>query len=663
MIKRILTLFVLTLAIHSYAQQPLSISWQKTIGGEVSDLVTRMSSTKDGGAIVCGKSASTKVVGTEKEDTVRGGNDFWIVKLSANGNIQWQKTIGGHNDDVPSSIVQIKDGYVIAGYSGSNIGGEKTDNCRDTGDLNNFDLDSWVMKLDNNGNILWQKTIGGTSVDGISFLSLISNALLGVPTGNETIVNPTEDNGYIVGTSSSSIATYEKAQNYKGSEPYLTARGINLWLSDYWIIKLNSAGAIQWQKTIGGELSEQLCAIQQTSDNGYIVGGSSSSNISFEKTEANKGGGYITRDSMILMDTTADILLPMNAMDYWILKLNDTGHIVWQKTIGGDKADYLTTIIPSADGGYIMGGSSNSSISGNKADTSRGNFDYWIVKIDNTGAIEWQRTLGGSENDLLTSIHPAPTGGYLLLGTSFSGVSGDKTSVLNGISDYWMVQLSAGGNIEWQQAIGGANELFPELSADAIPYADGSVLVAGSTDASSSGDKADVTRGDMDYWVLKLCGAKADTSITVNNHTLHANATGVTYQWINCNTKQPIAGATQATFAPVTDGSYAVVIAGTCGVDTSMCYTTGFTSVASAQYAGGINIYPNPAGATIFIDMHDDITAHSISLINVAGQEIYRGVFASNHSEIDVTNYPAGTYFIKLQTNNGYRVSKIELLH
>ena len=154
-----------------------------------------------------------------------------------------------------------------------------------------------------------------------------------------------------------------------------------------------------------------MISIIQTTDGGYLLGGYSYSNISGDKTE--NSNGY---------------------EDYWIVKVDSIGTIQWQKTIGGSLNDNLISIIQTSDGGYIIGGISSSNISGDKTENSNGDVDYWIVKIDSTGTIQWQNTIGGIALDYLGSIIQTNDSGYFLAGSSFSDISGDKTENSNGNS-------------------------------------------------------------------------------------------------------------------------------------------------------------------------------------------------------------------------------------
>ena len=173
------------------------------------------------------------------------------------------------------------------------------------------------------------------------------------------------------------------------------------------IINSYSQTVIEWQNTIGGGGNDRLFSMQQTFDGGYILGGFSNSNISGDKTE-NSNGSY----------------------DYWVVKTDILGNIQWQNNIGGSGLDNLFSIQQTFDGGYILGGFSNSNISGDKTENSSGSFDYWIIKLDITGNIQWQNTIGGRGDDKLYSLQQTSDGGYILGGNSTSGLSGNKAREL-----------------------------------------------------------------------------------------------------------------------------------------------------------------------------------------------------------------------------------------
>ncbi len=367
--------------------------------------------------------------------------------------IEWQNSIGGNASDFLTDMAKTSDGgYILGGYSQSTATGDKTE-------PEFYDIccgyDFWVVKINSFGIVEWDKTIGGGADD---YLMKIQQ---------------TSDGGYILGGPSCSGISGNKTEAHVGSESF----------EDFWIVKINSIGDIEWQNNIGGTGADYLYTLNQTSDGGYIVGGRSSSPISGEKTEAVIGSS-----------------------DFWVIKLNASGNIEWQNTIGGSTGDYLRVAIQTADGGYIIGGESSSGISGDKTESSMGDYDYWVLKLNAAGSIEWQNTIGGNNLDKLYSIIICPDGGYLLGGNSLSGISGDKTEINLGDLDYWIVKIDETGIIEWQNTIGGSQK---ETLNNIEPTDDGGYLIGGSSWSSISGDKTEVAWDisspyTPDFWYVKI---------------------------------------------------------------------------------------------------------------------------------------------------------------
>jgi hypothetical protein len=431
------TLLLLLSTSNVFSQE---IEWQNTIGGSGDDLFTSIQQTADGGYILGGYSSSN--ISADKTENGLGVYDYWIVKTDSAGNILWQNTIGGSETDQLQSIKQTSDGgFILGGSSDSNISGDKTENCLGG-------TDYWMVKTDAMGTIQWQNTIGGS---GYEYLFSIEQ---------------TTDGGYILGGYSSSNISGDKSENSIGG-------------NDYWIVKTDSTGNVQWQNTIGGSSSDILYSINQTTDEGFILGGYSLSNITGDKTENNLGG-----------------------RDYWIVKTDSTGNIQWQNTIGGSSNDQLQSIKQTTDGGYILGGYSESYISGDKTENSMGGVDYWIVKTDSTGTIQWQNTIGGSLKDYLLSLEQSTDGGYVCVGYSESYFSGDKTENILGGWDYWIVKTDGAGNIQWQNTLGGNTDDFTYSIVQTI---DGGFILGGNSDSNISGDKTEISLGvGGDYWIVKL---------------------------------------------------------------------------------------------------------------------------------------------------------------
>jgi len=302
--KKIITLTAILLSINSafvYAQTPV-IKWQKTIGGSNDDSLTTIVPTADGGFIVAGYSNSN-VSGNKTQNSISNSFDYWIVKLNSTGDVQWDKTIGGIRTDKDPAIIPTSDGgYLIGGTSNSDSSANKTEY-----DINDS-YDYWVVKVDANGNVQWDNTIGGIQLD-------VLVSLAQSPDGN-----------YMLGGYSYTIGDrkYDKTDGNRGS---------SLW-ADYWVVKLNTAGnKVLWNKVYGGKNEDILTSMQQTKDNGYILGG-----YSYSPNEADKTEDFLGND------------------DYWIVKIDNNGNKLWDKVYGGSLSDYLTSISQTSDGGYILGG-------------------------------------------------------------------------------------------------------------------------------------------------------------------------------------------------------------------------------------------------------------------------------------------------------------------
>jgi hypothetical protein len=436
-------LLLLAACLPLYAQP--AIEWDKTLGGNASEGLNSVQQTRDGGYILGGSSNST-ISGDKTEDT-QGASDFWVVKLDAAGNKQWDKTIGGNDNDDLDALQQTQDGgYILGGRSSSGISGDKTESRR--GDCSVGCLpDFWVVKLDAAGNKQWDKTIGGNGFDDY-FIS----------------VQQTQDGGYILGGSSDSGIGGDKSEGSRG-------------YTDYWVVKLDAVGKKVWDKTLGGNSFDYLSSLQQTNDGEYILGGWTTSGCSGDKTEAGRGGS-----------------------DFWVVKLDVSGNKVWDKTLGGSENDDLDALQQTSDRGYILGGFSNSGISGEKSEANRGGLDFWVVKLDAAGTKVWDKTIGGSSSEVLQFLEQTPDRGYILGGYSNSGISGEKTEASQEV-DYWVVKLDEVGNKVWDKTIGGSG--YDYLNA-LQQTSDGGYFLGGTSWSDISGDKTEASKGVYDFWVVKL---------------------------------------------------------------------------------------------------------------------------------------------------------------
>ncbi len=440
--RKITTTLMLIVCSLMATAQP-SIEWQYSLGGTLSDLVDQgnrvsntMKQTPDGGYIIAATSYSN-------DGDVTGHNgppsaaDNWIVKLDSLGGIEWQHSIGGTADDFARGVDITSDGgYIVIG-----------DSFSDDGDVSNHfgstdTSDAWVVKLDSNGNIQWDRSYGGSNFDVGSHIEEISG-------------------GYIfIGDSRSADGDVS----------------INKGIIDLWVVKIDTVGNIIWEKSLGGSGSERPDVIRTTSDGGYILSAFTSSN-----------DGDVSNN-----------IHPPPFWDIWIVKLNSIGNIQWEKTFGGSLIDYGSDVVETTDGGFILTGYTNST--DDDMTCNKGMRDNWVAKLDASGNIEWSKCYGGSDNERGKSIRQTPDGGYLL-GSSTESDNMD-VSFNNGEEDCWIVKIDSLGVIEWEQSYGGSD--FETIS-NAILTSDGGIAFVGqslSNDGDVSGHHGSLS--EQDVWMVKL---------------------------------------------------------------------------------------------------------------------------------------------------------------
>ena len=248
--------------------------------------------------------------------------------------------------------------------------------------------------------------------------------------------------------------------------------------NDYWIIKTDSNGVKQWDIRFGGNDDDDLFGIQQTADGGYIVAGHSFSSASGDVTGTNHGGP-----------------------DCWIIKLDASGNITWNKLLGGNNGDVANCIRQTTDGGYIIAGQSLSSANGDVTATNHGGVDYWIVKLNASGTISWNKLLGGTNDEKATSIQQTADGGYIIAGYSLSSANGDISGINHGSNDYWVVKLDATGNMSWNQLLGGNGD---DQGISIFQTINGNYIVGGYSTSSASGNVLGTNHGNYDYLLFRL---------------------------------------------------------------------------------------------------------------------------------------------------------------
>ncbi|CAM1363532.1 conserved hypothetical protein [Tenacibaculum sediminilitoris] len=420
------------LGIHLYpTSNTPKIDFVKTLGGSINESGRSVINTFDGGYVIAGFTQS--IDGDIETTRNMVQYDFWVLKFDTNDNLLWQHTYGGSKDDKAFKIIQTKDnGFAIIGYGKSNDGDVNTNE--------GFD-DVWVLKLDHKGAIVWEKTTGFSGTDqGFSIIQ-------------------TSDGGYFIG----SILDVTASEGLGNSK--LTAKHAG---GDYWCMKLDTNGNIEWRKYFGGTNTDTCYDIAEATD-GYILIGSSDSN---DVDISNNKGSY----------------------DFWVVKIDVTGKILWEKSFGGIEIDEARAIVKDNNENFIIIGDTRSA--DNDISQNKGGADLWAIKITPQGELLWEKTYGGSSFDVGRSIKKTVDGGFLISGSSRSTDNGFTNK---GQNDALIMKINTNGNLQWQKTVGGTEIDF---CYDAIELTNGNIIAVG--ESSSNNQDITTNKGFSDLLVIKL---------------------------------------------------------------------------------------------------------------------------------------------------------------
>jgi hypothetical protein len=405
--KNLLLLFTLLgFPLLLFAQAP-TVTWQQTYGGSDIDGAFDLIHTDDGGFIILSGSDSYD----GDVSGALGDYDFWVVKLAPNGTIEWDQNYGGSDWDWPYSIKPTLDGgYIIVGLTYS-----------DDGDITNPKgfRDGWVVKISNIGALEWERTLGGSGADALS-------DVLQTPEGDYVIAGFSgwEIDGDLAGTDC---------------------------VGDFWLVKLGPTGNLLWQNCYGGTDADYPRKIVATTD-GYLLAG-----------YADSEDGDVTDNH--------------GSHDMWVIKTDFNGSLLWSHALGGSTWDEGFDLVANPDGSlYVIGEtlSSDGDVSQNHGET-----DYWLVKLDSNGDLLWEKTFGGSWEDNGKCIARLPNGDLLISGVS--GSTDGDVSGNHGSGDFWTLRVDPNGNMIWEQSAGGSDYEAP--AAILLSANDDGIFLLGTTNS------------------------------------------------------------------------------------------------------------------------------------------------------------------------------------
>jgi hypothetical protein len=409
------------------------IDFVKTYGGSESDEAVSVVEAADGGFVVLG---TTRSYNGDVTDKTGNDSDFWLLKITKTGEIVWSKTYGGSDDENAARITKTNDGgYLLSGYTTSNDG--------DVSGNEGFQ-DYWILKVDASGNILWDKNFGFAGSD------------------QAYKAFQTTDGGYFI-TGFFDVSASGGAGND-------LQRGVVHGVGEFWGIKLDANGNKEWRRYFGGTNNDRSYDAWQTADGGFLMTGTSES-VDFDKID------------------------PKGSYDYWAVRLTPSGDLVWTKSFGGAEIDNSYASLKTNDGNYIMVGDSRSS--DQDVTSPRGNADAWMVKFDDNGNKIWQKSFGGSQFDTTHSIVQRANGDYILAGHSRSS-DGDLQSN-NGVNDAWILVVDNNGALKFEKSVGGSGLDF---ASEAIETSDSKILAVG--DSESNDLDIPLNQGSKDFLIIKL---------------------------------------------------------------------------------------------------------------------------------------------------------------
>lgn len=540
--------------------------WTNTIGSSGNDQAYAIRQTTNKGYIVAGYS----LMDDKDVPSNEGSSDWWVVKLDSTGSITWSRSLGGNNNEIARSVQQTADsGYIVAGNSSSS-------NHDVHGNHGNHD--AWIVKLNRSGDISWTKSLGGSDQD-------MAHS-----------IRQTADSGYIM------------AGNTLSDDGDVHGNHGN---SDSWVVKLNQAGDTLWTKTLGGPMNEEAFAIRQTPDSNYVMAGYSET-------------------------TGGDVNSNQAAEDYWIVKLDNKGDIIWSKSYGGSASERAQSIMQTPEGNFIAGGysrSGNGDVHGN-----HGRNDYWLIKLNNAGDTLWTASYGGSDNDRAYAINQSPGKNYVVAGYTES--NDQDVSGHHGSADFWVIELC--GNTYDSISPAACNSYT-------VPSGDTTYLHSGTYNDTLSN-----AAGCDSIITINLSIDTVNTMLTQSGDTLMADTAANAYQWLDCdNEYAAISNDTNQYFVPSASGNYAVEITQNNCVDTSDCYRVRITGLLQNDFGSAFNMYPNPSTGTISVNLgavYDDVKA---TISNSAGQQV------TSHNPGKARQFDmqiqgnAGIYLLTIKTRSG----------
>lgn len=643
------------------------IEWNFAYGNTNSNSFEDVKQTPDGGYILAGSREG--VIGFDPNCTFCSSQEYWMVKLTSTGTIEWEQSYGSAAHDELRTVALTNDGgYVFAGYSSGFSG-----NVSVAPDGENS---IWVVKTNNLGVLQWERSVGGVDFDDAHAIRQTADGgFILVGTSENSTFNSATTDIRVVKLTSNGLVEWQQVYgntgvNETGGDILETTDGGFLVLgtasapseilsasfgnTDAVLFKINASGTVVWAQHYGGTNSDSGISISATSDGNYLIAGGTNSN-----------NGQFTGNS--------------GSTDAWVAKITPTGTLLWSKLVGGNLVDFITTMTSSSDGGCVFVGGTNST-SGTLSPTV-GLYDAYIVKLEGTPA-------GPPDSDSTFTVsacgisYPFQGELYLTSGTYFdtipNALGGDSLLTLhltlnpiysNTLNEsacgsyYFDNQFieESGVYTAFYQSISGCDSvvnlnltILPDLlgtdiisSCDPIQWRDGNWYETSTQTPTFIVENSSGCDSLITLHFTRLENPSIDV-VQLNDSTLQV-PNAASYQWFDCATNNPISGENAATFVASTSGEYGVTVTSASGCSrTSDCYPLIVLSTSELDQEA-IRLYPNPTLETIQIEgWNETMSNETIRIFDLQGKMIVATEFKTS---ISVNQLERGTYL--LQVGNG----------
>ncbi|MBK1895624.1 T9SS type A sorting domain-containing protein [Chryseobacterium paridis] len=452
MIKLYISVFSICTMLSLSAQE---VIWQKDIKSNTQDFLSQVTTTIDQQYLITGsviqQGSLREPQATNKQNN---GYDFHLVKLNQQGDQVWEKYFAGQNHDYLSSTVTTQDGgFLLSGTTYSSKGFDKKDGSKGGSDI-------WLIRINEFGDELWQKTLG-TSADEEA----------------RAVIQTTDLGFFVAGNVQSSL------REPQGTSTQKTPTTSGYGSKDVWITRLDKNGKEISQLVLGGSGLDEVEKMIPTKDGGALLGVYSRSSEVRVSSSGNQNSTIITSNLVSRYPKTTN---NEGEGDYWIVKLSKDGKVEWEKNYGGKGDDHLRTLALTSTG-YVIGGESRSERSGNKTVGIEEGTDLWLISLNERGDEQWQKSYNFKNRDILMGMsviqsqdtrakNPEVTKGILL-----GGYTQAEGRIETDDETFWMLYLNQDGNEQWRKYVKGESRKKEERLSDIKLNRDGSIILAGTS--------------------------------------------------------------------------------------------------------------------------------------------------------------------------------------